>query len=303
MAIGMLLAAGGLWFGYAAWRAHRQLVTLDVRELPLADILRKIEHQTWTKIRAENGLDARITLRVNDATLPSVLDRIAQQAGARWSTVYAVYDSAHALKALDSALRRDGKLEPVGWTRVAPQFPNPDELPEKGGPLSDSTTDSPRFMDGKAKPLSMQGGNLPRPDASESADGQRRMMFRAKPNGPVIFRSGPDGPIELWSPEELVAETSLSARISASGATRDLVATTDSAARTARAIHGKWTTYLTFRKSNFGIGFGGPSPGPQHVVSGRPVPLGVPRLNPNVGFANLTPEQRVQQARRHLPER
>lgn len=24
--VGILLAAGGLWFGHAAWRAHRQLV-------------------------------------------------------------------------------------------------------------------------------------------------------------------------------------------------------------------------------------------------------------------------------------
>jgi hypothetical protein len=46
LVMGGLLAAGGLWFGRAAWRAHRQLVTLDVRNVPLADVLRKLEGPT-----------------------------------------------------------------------------------------------------------------------------------------------------------------------------------------------------------------------------------------------------------------
>jgi RNA polymerase sigma factor (sigma-70 family) len=39
-------------------------------------------------------------------------------------------------------------------------------------------------------------------------------------------------------------------------------------------------------------------PGPQGVGPGRPIS----EPNPNARFANLTPEQRVQQARRHFPE-
>jgi RNA polymerase sigma factor (sigma-70 family) len=42
----------------------------------------------------------------------------------------------------------------------------------------------------------------------------------------------------------------------------------------------------------------GRRPGPRGVGPGRPIS----RPNPNARFANLTPEQRVQQARRHLPE-
>ena len=41
-----------------------------------------------------------------------------------------------------------------------------------------------------------------------------------------------------------------------------------------------------------------PRPGPQGVGSGRPIS----EPNPNARFANLTPEQRVQQARQHFPE-
>src|SRR5437899_2018782 len=110
LGIGALLAAGGLWFGRTAWRAHRQLVTLNVRNAPLTEVLRKIEKETWTKIRAEKGLDARITLHLTDKPLSDVLDRLAEQAGAHWSKVYAVYDSPRALNALDTALRNDGKL-------------------------------------------------------------------------------------------------------------------------------------------------------------------------------------------------
>jgi hypothetical protein len=41
----------------------------------------------------------------------SLPDSGPDRAGARWSTVYAVYYSSPALKALDSALHSDGKLE------------------------------------------------------------------------------------------------------------------------------------------------------------------------------------------------
>ena len=122
------------------------------------------------------------------------------------------------------------------------------------------------------------------------------MVFRVRPTGPRILLRGPDGQIEMWAPEELVAENSVSTRITSNGATPER-ATADSAARAARAVHGKWTTYLAFRKSSFGIGFGGAPPG-----LGGLGPDG-PRLNPREAFANLTPAQRVQQARQHMQER
>src|SRR5215831_13970680 len=86
-----LLAVGGLWAGRTAWCVRHQLVSLEVRNMPLSEVLRKIERQTWKNIRAQQVLDARITLHVRDKPLPYVLDRIAEQAGAHWSTIYAVY--------------------------------------------------------------------------------------------------------------------------------------------------------------------------------------------------------------------
>src|SRR5882724_9336588 len=112
----------GSWFGRAAWRAHRNLVTLHVRNAPLADVIRKLERQTWEKIEFDKKLDALITLDVKDKPLEAVLDRLAKQCGGSWRTVYAVYDSPRALPKLESALYGDKKLEEVGWKIIAPVF-------------------------------------------------------------------------------------------------------------------------------------------------------------------------------------
>ena len=125
-----LLAAGGLWFARAAWRAHRQLVTLDIPNATLAVVLRKIESQVWEKIRTEESLaGVHVKLHAKDMPLPEVLDGLAAQAGARWSTVYAVYRNKRALEALDSSLNGDGKFDRAGWTKIAP---NPAALAEPG---------------------------------------------------------------------------------------------------------------------------------------------------------------------------
>ncbi|HYT58891.1 MAG TPA: hypothetical protein VEL06_01895 [Haliangiales bacterium] len=264
---GVLIAACGLWFGRAAWRAHQQLVTLNVRNLPLADVLRKIERQTWKKIRVEKNLDARITLHVSNKPLSYVLDRLAEQAGARWSTLYAVYDSGRALKALDTALCGDGKLEPAGWTKLAP---NPPAL-KPPGPDEIGPHPHPGPAPGDSGPMAGQRG---------------MMMFRHTGNGATVMQN-PNGQVEFWSAEELVMESALYARL---GSERSETATSAAAAETARKVKGRWTTYLAFRKSSMGMA--GPPPG-------RPG-LDPVKRDPNDRFARLTPEQRVARARERL---
>src|SRR5271170_2302593 len=55
------LVLAGLWFGRLAWRAHRNLVTLHARNMPLADVVRSLEHQTCEHIRFDKRLRAKIT--------------------------------------------------------------------------------------------------------------------------------------------------------------------------------------------------------------------------------------------------
>jgi hypothetical protein len=220
LGIAVLLAGSGMWFARAAWRAHRQIVTLNVRQVPLADVLRKLEWQTRQKIRAERNLDARITLHVTDKPLAYVLDRLAEQAGAHWSKLYAVYNSPGALKALDGALRADGKIEPAGWTKIAPKPPSLDHA-------------SPGPMTGRPGQI---------------------MMFRRMEGGPMVMQN-PKGEVEAWSPEEMVMEGSLITRY---GSEQSQEATAQAAAETARKLKAKWATYLAMTKSSMGVGFGPP---------------------------------------------
>jgi hypothetical protein len=267
------LAVLGTWTGRSAWRAYRQIVSLDVHNAPLREVLSKIERQTWKKMHSEKALDARITLHVQDKPLAYVLDRICEQAGARWSTLFAVYGSASALRQLTATLQESGKLEPAGWSQVAPKAPA-DEL---AGPDSDA----PHI-------LQAPGSDGPGPMGYRPGT----MMLRRTPNGQVFIQGGGKDGTEFWSPEELVMESSLKDRRAGDAPETASVA---AAAETARKVHGKWTTCFALRKSIMGIGFRSP-----RSAGGGADPL---RRGPNDRFARLTPDQRVQQARQRSQSR
>jgi len=149
---------------------------------------------------------------------------LAEQAGARWSKLYAVYNSPSAVKALDTSLRGDSKIESAGWTKVAPKPPPMDEMPPAAAQIV-----GPKGI----------------PNGAGLAGGRRMMVMTRGSNGPVMFGGGPDGQMEMWSPEELVMETPLSTRFGE----QDVAATAKSAAETAKKVNGKWTSFLAFRKS------------------------------------------------------
>src|SRR5882724_6011279 len=117
-----VVALAASWFGLAAWRAHHQLVTLHVRNAPLAEVIRQIERQTHETIRFDQKLDAKVTLDVKNKPLTEVLDSVSEQAGARWGKTYAVYSSERSLRGLESVFQGKSQLEPEGWTNVAPRF-------------------------------------------------------------------------------------------------------------------------------------------------------------------------------------
>jgi hypothetical protein len=317
-----LILTGGLWFARAAWRAHYQLVTLHVRNVPLTEVLRKIEWQTWKKIRAEKALDARITLNVVNKPLVSVLDRLAEQAGARWSTLYAVYDSPRTLNALNTALSGDGKLEPAGWTKLAPEPPKfgeagePGYLPQPGmapeieklppgfapGPIVTATEDS--VMDN------------PSPGKSKAGTTDSRIVRQAPRAFHIVRKGANDGGVqeEVWTAEELVVETTLKARIGNEQPPNEIPV---AAAQTAQKLKAHWTTYLAFRKSALGIGFGDQrfrrfargGPGPElngtnieNLQAQGPPPdfEEAAKQERNDQFEKLTAEQRVRRARERL---
>jgi hypothetical protein len=263
------LLAAAAFVGRAAWRAHLKIVSLDIREAPLRVVLKKIEWQTWEPIRAEQGLDAKVTLHVLDEPLTNVLDRIAQQIGARWSTVFAVYDSAITLALLDRALQSDGKLEPA-WVKLAPVMP---EKPPPG------LEEGERLM------------HAPGPGPG-APPGPRRMMFTSSPNGPTVLRNG-KGEVEVWSAEELVMAAPLQSRLGKDSAVNpDEPLTAAAISEAARKVDGKVARRVAFRKSILGVGFSKPPTG-GHMT--RP-----PNPNPSERFLTLTPAQRVQRARARI---
>lgn len=322
LAVVLVLGAGGVWFGRMAWRVRHQLVSLHVRNAPLAEVLNAIGKQTRTQIRAEQGMDTRVTLRVSNKPLAYVLDRLAEQTGARWSTVYAVYDSPRTLAALESALRGDGKLETAGWLKLAPTVPEFKEPGELGlthapGPNLETHPLPPGSAPGQrmiaTEDVVVPGG--PGPNGAPKMASQPQMVR-------VFRRGGPGGDVteqEVWSPEELVMESALKGRL---GNSNPEYATKETAAQTAQKVNGRWTTYYAFRKSKLGFGPGGMLPGltlnrdgqrvrvgagPKGGADGAPPPSlsGPPPEDiqqelaraRSEEFARLTAEQRVERAR------
>jgi hypothetical protein len=331
----VMIATGGLWFGRAAWRAHRQLVTLHVRNAPLAEVLHQIKRQTWQKILTEKAWDAPITLDVRNKRLADVLDRVAEQAGGRWSTVYAVYGSSTALGKLEGALCGEAKLEGSGWTRVAPPTLVL-QLPENGesGPIR--LTGAGPDRDGPGTGASTGAGvtatedvTVERPAPGKA--GTSEAASNPRPRGPAVVRvvrkrSGDGGSSveeDVWSPEELVMESVLAARL---GSEKGDEATAEAAAQAAGKVHARWATYFVMRKSPLEMGFGGMRPMVRRLKPGvvirsgngagpggtnTDIAGGIPGLEEhdigdalrqqrNDELGKLTPEQRVLRARERL---
>lgn len=119
--IGLVLVAGGVWFGRAAWRAHQNIVTLNVRNMPLKNVVRKMEWQTWKKILVDKRLSGNVTLRLKNVPLAQALDRLAGQISATAQTIHAVHRWDYALKRLQTALVDGEDISSVDWTNLAPR--------------------------------------------------------------------------------------------------------------------------------------------------------------------------------------
>jgi hypothetical protein len=120
--IGLLVLAvvGAAWAGRAIYRAKKNIVSIDVYNAPLADVIKQLERQTRETILARADLQTKVTLKVKNVPLEEALDQLGRQAGVNWSKWHAVHDSSRALDKLETALRNRAKLEDAGWTNLAP---------------------------------------------------------------------------------------------------------------------------------------------------------------------------------------
>ena len=106
------------WFGYTAWRASKNLVTLNVRDMAVRDVVRKISRQTWEIIVTHKDVDGKITMNVKDQPLEAVLAIIGDQTGCRWTAAYPLYTKSTSLDRFKKSLRGDLEAKESGWTNL-----------------------------------------------------------------------------------------------------------------------------------------------------------------------------------------
>ena len=107
------------WLGHKAWLAHQNLVTLDVRDADVRDVLRKCEWQTWETIVVHKNVKGKVTLNVRGVPLEEVLGIIAEQTETRITAVYPIYSKRSSFVNLRKLARGDIFRDTAGWTNFS----------------------------------------------------------------------------------------------------------------------------------------------------------------------------------------
>ena len=119
----VLLVAILIWAGNRAWQAHLNLVTLDVQDADVRDVVRKIEWQTWETIVVNKEVKGKVTLNVRKVPLEEVMGIIGEQTSSRFSTLYPIFSKGNSVVKLRKLIRGDLASESAGWTNYnAPGF-------------------------------------------------------------------------------------------------------------------------------------------------------------------------------------
>lgn len=112
-----------------ASKAHNNLVTLNVRDADIKEVLREIQWQTFEIIYKNKDVNGKITLDVKDLPLENVLQIVAEQSSSRFNVVYPLYSNSESLLRLKKLLRGEIPIEKAGWTNYSAR-----QLP-LGGPM------------------------------------------------------------------------------------------------------------------------------------------------------------------------
>jgi hypothetical protein len=217
--VGLLLVIGLLlaWGTYAAVRAHKNLVTLNVRNADVRDVIRKIEWQTWESIYVQKEVAGKITLNVHKIPLEEALDMIEEQTSCRWTALYPLYSSGKSLAAFKKSMR--GEINPAenGWTNYSSRL----------------------FFGGAGRGFGGMGGNLQTQTTLISLRFSNQdldiagMAIARYAQGRIIPEDGTAGNIHL---------------------NLNQVAMPVAVAEVARQVHRKWTKYYVLQtgRRNFG---------------------------------------------------
>jgi hypothetical protein len=100
------------WGGYRIYRAHMNLVTLNVRNMDVRRVVSKLEWQTWEHIVVSKNVGGKVTLNVHSLPLDEVLNIVGLQTDSRWTRLYPIYSTKKSLGAFNQVLQ--GNLAPSG---------------------------------------------------------------------------------------------------------------------------------------------------------------------------------------------
>ena len=97
-------AAVMLWGGYRAYRAHLNIVTLNVHDMEVRRVVSKLEWQTWEKIVVSRNVGGRVTLNVHNVPLEEVLNIVGLQTDSRWTRLYPIYSTKKSLSSFNQSV-------------------------------------------------------------------------------------------------------------------------------------------------------------------------------------------------------
>lgn len=121
------------WGWRVVQRARHNLVTLDVRNADVRQVVRKIEWQVWEPIIVHKDVAGKVTLKVKDAPLEEVLNIVGEQTSCRWSALFPLYSTGKSLVRFRKAVRGDIEPAASGWTNLVSRG-----FSMRGGPFGDN---------------------------------------------------------------------------------------------------------------------------------------------------------------------
>jgi hypothetical protein len=301
-----VLLGGGLWAGHLTWRARHDVVSLDVSNASLDQVINSLQRQTRETIVADTNLHAKISLHLRNVSLSEALNRVAAQAGALVGAFHAVYHTDRSLAALKTALRHGQAVETAGWTNLAPLFDMPGHFPKPpAGPLALGSP-PPGAVQMMTEDVQIAG-----PGPHEGPASAPGAHHGKEPGGPPMMvmrfqRSDGAGntKVEMWSPERIVAQSELVQGLS--GALPTSPSRTDAEAAASRLRAHCQTIYALKRAPRgMDILMGAPSGQPHRKTfaggSGSPPPghdVGARIQRDKLAqYQDLTPQQRVERMR------
>jgi hypothetical protein len=217
LGLASVVILGAVAFGVSMYLRPSDRVTLDVRNMEVREVARKIEHQTGRTIVVQSNVVGKVTLKAKDLPFEKALAIVGEQVSARVGSIYPLYSSNNSFDRLKAILAGQSDSR-TGWTNLAGAAmrfggpgPRREETPKTNGVSLNIASEDLSFTalafsrltparmvveDGAIKRISVSLTNAPVRDAvalvAKKADKNWTEIFVLCGGGPGFGR-GPEG--------------------------------------------------------------------------------------------------------------